>query len=75
LGYGFFPALWGRGLATEIATAFVSFAREQLRLPSVVAVTQHANLGSQRVLTKAGLAYERDFNHDGIPHMLYRRRL
>lgn len=72
LGYGFHPEFWGRGLATEIATACLHFGRERLRLPSVVAITRAANLGSQRVLTKVGLVYERDVNHDGIPHLLFR---
>jgi RimJ/RimL family protein N-acetyltransferase len=72
LGYGFHPEFWGRGLATEIATTFLHFGRETLRLPSVVAITRHANLGSQRVLVKAGLTYERDVTHDGVVLMLYR---
>lgn len=72
LGYGFYPEFWGRGLATEIATAFLHFGREELRLPSLVAITRPANLGSQRVLIKTGLVYERDVSHDGVPHLLFR---
>jgi len=72
LGYGFYPEFWGRGLATEIAIAFLHFGREQLGLPSVVAITRPANVGSQRVLTKAGLVYERDVSHEGVPHLLFR---
>lgn len=72
LGYGFYPEFWGRGLATEIATACLHFGREQFRLPSVVAITRPANVGSQRVLTKVGLVYERDVSHEGIPHLLFR---
>jgi hypothetical protein len=41
-------------------------------LPTLVAITRHANVGSQRVLIKTGLVYERDINHDGVPHLLYR---
>lgn len=72
LGYGFYPEYWGRGLATEIATAFLRFGRETLRRPSIVAITRRANIGSQRVLIKTGLAYERDVDHDGVVHMLFR---
>jgi hypothetical protein len=32
-------------------------------------------LGSQRVLIKTGLAFERDIMHEAIPHMLFRSRL
>lgn len=72
LGYGFHQEFWGRGLATEIATAFLHFGRDTLVLPSVVAITRHANLGSQRVLVKTGLMYERDVSHEGAVYMLYR---
>jgi RimJ/RimL family protein N-acetyltransferase len=72
LGYGLHPEFWGRGLATEIATACLRIGRDQLRLPSVVAITRPANAGSQRVLTKVGLVYERDVTHEGVPHLLFR---
>lgn len=72
VGYAFFPEFWGRGLATEIATRLVDYGRAQLSLPTIVAITQPANLGSRRVLTKAGLTYERDVMHDGVPHVLFR---
>ena len=72
LGYGFHPEFWGRGLATEIAREFLRLGRTELRRPSIVAVTRHENVGSQRVLIKTGLAYERDVDHDGVVHMLFR---
>lgn len=72
VGYGFIPAYWGRGLATEIARACVRLGFEQLGLPSLVAITTPANLASQRVMTKAGLVYERDIVHAGVPHVLFR---
>jgi RimJ/RimL family protein N-acetyltransferase len=74
VGYGFMPAYWGRGLATEIAGACIRIGFGQLRLPSVVAITTPANLASQRVMIKAGLAYERAIVHAGVPHVLFRRR-
>jgi RimJ/RimL family protein N-acetyltransferase len=74
VGYGFMPEYWGRGLATEIARACVKIGFEQLGLRSLVAVTTAANLGSQRVMQKAGLAYERDIVHAGVPHLLFRTR-
>jgi ribosomal-protein-alanine N-acetyltransferase len=65
VGYGFLPAFWGRGLATEIARECVNQAFDHLALPSLVALTKDANLVSQRVLQKMGLAYERHMTHDG----------
>ena len=72
IGYGFMPDYWGRGLATEVAHALVAMGRDQLHLPSVVAITTPANLASQHVMQKAGLAYERDIVHAGVPHVLFR---
>ena len=72
LGYGFHTRYWGRGLATEIATELLRLGLTELGRPSIVAITTRANVGSQRVLEKTGLVYERDVKHDGVPHLLYR---
>ncbi len=72
VGYGFYPEFWGRGLATEVACACVRIGRTQLGLPSVVAVTLPTHGASQRVMLKAGLAYEREIVHEGLPHVLFR---
>ena len=72
VGYGFMPAYWGRGLATEIARACIRIGRDQLGLDSLVAITRPANVASQRVMVKAGLVYDRDIIHAGVPHVLFR---
>jgi [ribosomal protein S5]-alanine N-acetyltransferase len=74
VGYAFYPAFWGCGLATEVATACLAFGREELHLPSIVAVTQPNNVASQRVLLKAGLKFEREFLHEGAVSSLFRVR-
>lgn len=53
IGYALRPEVWGRGLATEVATALVDIG-EELGL-SVWAETFAENIASQRVLEKAGL--------------------
>ena len=72
VGYSFFPAYWGRGLATEVTVACLARAREMLGLPSVVALTLPHNLRSQRVMTKAGMRFEHHLDHDGQVHALFR---
>jgi [ribosomal protein S5]-alanine N-acetyltransferase len=72
VGYGFVPAVWGRGLATEVAIACVGIGRDRLGLASMVAITLPDHVASQRVMRKAGLRYERDFLHLGVPHVLFR---
>jgi len=72
VGYAFYPAFWGKGLATEIATACLALGREKLHLTTIVAVTSLTNSASQHVLRKVGLAYERDFMEDGRVLALFR---
>ena len=73
IGYGFLPAYWRQGLATEIAKTCVDLAFTQLGCASVVALTVAANVGSQRVLRKAGLQFERTIQFEGLPHLLFRK--
>jgi RimJ/RimL family protein N-acetyltransferase len=72
IGYAFFPELWGRGLAPEIASACLRIGREKVRIPSMVAITLPENRRSQRVMAKVGMVYERDIVHGGLVHVLYR---
>jgi RimJ/RimL family protein N-acetyltransferase len=72
VGYGFLPEYWGRGLATEVATACVRIGFDRFGFASLVAITTPANVASQHVMQKAGLAYERDIVHAGVPHRLFR---
>jgi ribosomal-protein-alanine N-acetyltransferase len=74
VGYGFMPEYWGRGLATEVASACVQMAQSRLHLRSVVAITLPSNAASQRVVQKSGLVYEREVTHDGVLHVLFRTR-
>jgi len=64
----------GRGLATHAALAAVDAARE-LGLDEVVSFTLPDNAASRRVMEKAGLIFDRDITHGGLPHVLYRLRL
>lgn len=59
LGYWFAPSAWGRGYASELAAASVAEARERCRLPELRAFARPENLGSCRVLEKAGFRRER----------------
>jgi ribosomal-protein-alanine N-acetyltransferase len=71
IGYFFDPAAWGCGYATELATACTSLADNILHLPEVRAFARPENVGSRRVLEKAGFEVVRF-----IPEMerfLYRR--
>jgi ribosomal-protein-alanine N-acetyltransferase len=60
IGYGLGKAHWGKGLATEAATALLKYGFEQLGLDRIVAVTWPGNIASQRVLAKLGMKYVRN---------------
>jgi [ribosomal protein S5]-alanine N-acetyltransferase len=75
LGYRVATAWWGRGIATEMASALVGVARDKLGLAEIVAFTLPENRASRRVMEKVGFAYERDIEWAALPHVLYRRRL
>jgi [ribosomal protein S5]-alanine N-acetyltransferase len=74
VGYGLLPEVWGRGLATEVTLACVRIGRDRLGLESIVAITLPGHAASQRVMLKAGLVYERDIVHAGLPYVLFRTR-
>jgi RimJ/RimL family protein N-acetyltransferase len=63
---------WGHGYATEMAREAVRVAFDVLELDDVVAFTVPANAASRRVMDKLGMTYERDIEHVGMPHVLYR---
>ena len=72
---------WGKGLATEGATAVLAYAFHVLDLPEVVSLTVVNNIKSRRVMEKIGLTHNPDdhFDHPKVPddsplkqHVLYR---
>jgi ribosomal-protein-alanine N-acetyltransferase len=66
------PDRWGQGLATELARASVAVAFGSLGLAEVIALTLPENQASRRVMEKAGFAYDREVDHVGLRHLLYR---
>lgn len=70
LGYRLVRSVWGRGLATEGATALVDVGFARLGAERMHAETMAVNRASRRVLEKAGLRYVRTFHlewDDPIP--------
>ncbi len=58
VGYIFFPAFWGQGLATEAVVAVVDHLID-MGITRLVATVTAGNAASARVLTKAGFAFSR----------------
>jgi RimJ/RimL family protein N-acetyltransferase len=68
------PDHWNRGYATEMAREAVRVAFDELEMPDVVSFTVRDNAASRAVIEKLGMTYERDVEHAGLPHVLYRLR-
>lgn len=65
VGYALVKSAWGRGFATEMASALLWYGFEGLRLPRIAGMASLQNVASQRVLHKIGLERrgERAFPH------------
>ena len=57
VGYVFLRHLWGRGLAQESLRALLSWARENLDVPRIVAYAPRQHLASFNVMKKCGMRY------------------
>jgi ribosomal-protein-alanine N-acetyltransferase len=58
IGYAMHRGYWGRGLMTEAVRAVVDFGFERMALHRVEALCDTDNVGSYRVMEKAGMAFE-----------------
>lgn len=71
LGYRFLEPYWGRGYATEAASAWVRYGFDNLGLKRIIAVTHPDNRASQNVLEKVGMSYVSEAVAYGAPARLY----
>jgi RimJ/RimL family protein N-acetyltransferase len=67
-------ALWGQGLASEIAAALAEIGLSQLRLTSLVGIASAGNVASCRVLEKSGFVHEGTAIYHGEDVVIYRAR-
>jgi ribosomal-protein-alanine N-acetyltransferase len=71
VGYRFFEEHWGKGYATEAASAVCDFARRQLQGKRVVGKAMLENRASRRVLEKVGLVFEGEIEEEGCALAVY----
>lgn len=69
IAYHYTKAAWGKGYGTEAATAVLAYAFGALVLDRVVALVMPENVGSCRVVEKAGMRFEDTVTHYGIPNL------
>jgi RimJ/RimL family protein N-acetyltransferase len=71
VAYFFDPAVWGQGYASELTQACTTFADDALGRRDILAFAHRDNVGSQRVLEKAGFTVLRFVPE--MDRLLYRR--
>jgi len=59
IGFAFLPEFWSRGYALESAKAMLTHARDDARLPRLLAITSQDNVASITLLRKLGFGFER----------------
>ncbi len=79
VGWRYAAWAWGRGYATEAASAALDHAFGPLGLPEVVSFTATTNTPSERVMQRIGMRRAGEFDHARLPdghrlqrHVLYR---
>jgi RimJ/RimL family protein N-acetyltransferase len=72
IAYTLAARYWRLGLASEIVTALVGIWKERRPGTSLVGVVTKGHAASERVLLKAGFAFERETTFDGEPCGIFR---
>jgi len=71
IGYLLGRKHWGRGLATEAATALRDHAFREMKTDRVISLIQPANERSRRVAERNGMRVSGETLHAGLPHLVY----
>ena len=66
LGYRFIKKHWGKGYASEAATASVAYAFNEMQANEVYAHAHSENGASNKILTRTGLTFIESFTHQNI---------
>jgi ribosomal-protein-alanine N-acetyltransferase len=72
LMYGLLKPWWGRGLATEAASAVLDYVFETLGHPVVMAATDPPNVASVQVMERLGMTFDWRGEMHGLDTLVYR---
>jgi RimJ/RimL family protein N-acetyltransferase len=72
LGYRLSPEFWGKGYATEAATACLEYGFLQKNCPEITGRAHIENAASLKILQSIGLQYIKDEMEDGAPIRIFR---
>lgn len=71
IGFRFLKEHWNKGFATETAAACLNFGFENLQIDRIVGRAMSVNFASIKVLEKIGMQFNREFDFDGEPGVIY----
>lgn len=74
MGWALARASWGRGFATEAASAAKRYAFEEMGRSEFISLIAPGNVASQRVAQKLGAFHDGDTEVKGIPVEIWRTR-
>ncbi|HEY0679365.1 MAG TPA: GNAT family N-acetyltransferase [Chitinophagaceae bacterium] len=72
IGYALMKDQWGKGYASEIVKAGITYAFDHLRLTTLVAVTYPEHTASQKVLLRNNFQPDGVYQEDGHNNLLFR---
>ncbi len=75
VGYRINDTFWGNGYGTEAANGCIQYAKDRLKLSSVISLILPENMQSIRVAQKNGLTLEKQSLFHGKIHNVYRIHL
>ena len=61
IGFAFLPEYASKGYGYEMASAVLKYAKQDLRLPTILAITLPDNVNSIRLLEKIGFGFVKSF--------------
>ena len=71
IGYRLRKEYWGKGIATETATAALKYGFENLNTETIYSFADCNNIASNKILEKIGMTRKEKFIYDGVDHYWY----
>lgn len=72
VGYRLSDKFWNQGYGTEAANGCIAFAKDNLKISSLISLIRPVNKASIRVAEKNGFKPEKEVVFHELPHLVYR---
>lgn len=69
--YGLSPQYWGKGLATEAATAMIQYGFTEHKFEQIISATDVENIASARVMERIGMKFTQRAHKEGLDVLYY----